>query len=69
MSLNIDSPLGKILTKLLDLVVLQVLFVVTSIPVVTIGAGFSAMFAVCRKLRQCSVYTRRALRATASFIR
>lgn len=52
MSLNIDSPLGKILTKLLDLVVLQVLFVVTSIPVVTIGAGLSAMFAVCRKLRQ-----------------
>ena len=30
MSLNIDSPLGKILTKLLDLVVLQVLFVVIS---------------------------------------
>ena len=52
MSLNANSPLGKILTKLLDLVILQLLFLVTSIPVFTIGAGLSAMFAVCRKLRQ-----------------
>ena len=55
MSLNPDSPLGKILTKLLDLVVLQLYFVLTSIPVFTIGAGLTAMFSVCRKLQQDAV--------------
>lgn len=55
MFLNPDSPLGKILTKLLDLVVLQFYFILTSIPVVTIGAGLTAMFSVCRKLQRDSV--------------
>lgn len=55
MSLNANSPLGKILSKLLDLVILQLFFLVTSIPVFTIGAGLSAMFAVCRKIQQDSV--------------
>lgn len=54
MSLNPDSPLGKVLTKLLDLVVLQLYFILTSIPVFTIGAGLTAMFSVCRKLQQDS---------------
>jgi len=55
MSLNPDSPLGKILTKLLDLLVLQLYFILTSIPVVTIGAGLTAMFSVCRKMHTDAV--------------
>ncbi len=52
MSLRPDSPLGKILTKLLELAVLQLYFILTSIPVFTIGAGLTAMFSVCRKMQR-----------------
>jgi len=51
MSLRSESPLGKILTRLLELAVLQLYFVLTSIPVFTIGAGLTAMFSVCRKMQ------------------
>ena len=55
MLLHPDRPPGKILTGLLDLLVLQLCFLLTSIPVFTIGAGLTAMFSVCRKLQQNSV--------------
>lgn len=46
-----SSPLGKFLSKLLDLFLLQIYFLLTSIPVFTIGAGLTAMFTVCRRIQ------------------
>ncbi len=51
MFMQSGAPLGKFLSKLLDLFVLQVLFLVTSIPVFTIGAGLTAVFSVCRRIQ------------------
>lgn len=48
---KMTSPLGKILSKLLDLFLLQIYFLLTSIPVFTIGAGVTAMFSVCRRIQ------------------
>lgn len=45
------SPFGKILSKLLDLFLLQIYFLITSVPVFTIGAGLTAMFSVCRRIQ------------------
>lgn len=55
MSFHPDSLLGRVLTRLLDLFILEVLFLLTSIPVITIGAGITAMFSVCRKLQSESI--------------
>ena len=49
--LNEDNKVTAALSRITDLVFLQLLFLLTSIPIVTIGAGLSAMFTVCRKLR------------------
>lgn len=51
MFMHSGAPLGKFLSKLLDLFLLQIFFLLTSIPVVTIGAGLTAMFSVCRKIQ------------------
>lgn len=51
MFMHSGAPLGKFLSKLLDLFLLQIFFLLTSIPVVTIGAGLTAMFTVCRKIQ------------------
>lgn len=48
---KVASPLGKNLSKLLDLFLLQIYFLITSIPVFTIGAGLTAMFSVCRRIQ------------------
>lgn len=48
--LSYDSPLGKIGTTLFDLIWLQILVVLTSIPLFTIGASFTAMHTVLLKM-------------------
>ena len=48
--LNEDNKVTAVLSRITDLVYLQLLFLLTSIPVVTIGAGLSALFSVSRKL-------------------
>ena len=55
MKLNLDSGIMRFLARITDLVLLQVLFLLTSLPIVTIGAGLTAMFAVSRKLHQDAV--------------
>ena len=50
-----NSRLGQILTRLGDLILLQLAFLVTSLPVVTIGAGITALYSVSKKLRADSV--------------
>lgn len=53
--LNADNWFNRFLGRLTDLFLLQMLFFLTSIPVVTIGAGICALYSVCRKLRQDSI--------------
>lgn len=54
-NLNSDNWVGRFFGRLADLFLLQLLFILTSIPVVTIGAGICALYCVCRKLRQDSI--------------
>lgn len=50
-----ESGIVQFLSRLADLILLQFAFLITSIPVFTIGTGLTALFSVCRKLRQDSV--------------
>jgi len=47
---NLDSPLMRFLTKLADLMILNILFLITCIPVVTIGAAWTALYYVALKM-------------------
>lgn len=47
--LNLDSPLMQALTKLADLFILNILFILCCIPVITIGASLSALYTVTLK--------------------
>lgn len=44
--LQIDSKLYKIMSKFVDIMLVNVLFIISSIPIVTIGAGISASYTV-----------------------
>lgn len=46
----IDSPVMRFLGRIGDLIVLNLIFVVTSLPVVTIGTALSALYSVAMKL-------------------
>ena len=50
-----NSRLGLILTRLGDLILLQLAFLVTSLPLVTVGAGIAALYSVSKKLKADSV--------------
>ena len=47
---RMDSPLMRFLTKSADLMVLNILFCVTSIPLITIGASWTALYSVTLKM-------------------
>ena len=47
---RMDSPLMRFLTKIADLMVLNILFCVTSIPLITIGACWTALYSVTLKM-------------------
>lgn len=47
---NINNPFWRILSKFADILVLNLLFVFCSIPVITIGASYTALYFVMRKL-------------------
>ena len=47
---NMDSPFWRTLTKFTDILILNLLFVVCSLPVITIGAAYTALYYVMRKL-------------------
>lgn len=55
MKLNMDSGIMRALAKITDLMLLQFMFILTSIPVFTIGAGLTALFSATRKLKHDSV--------------
>lgn len=46
---NLDSPLMQFLTKLTDLVILNLLFLLCCIPIITIGASLTALYTVTLK--------------------
>ena len=45
-----DSPIMRFMTKVADIMLLNLLFILTSLPVFTIGASLSAMYYVSMKL-------------------
>ncbi len=47
---NLDSPFMQLLGKIADLLILDLLWLVCSLPVITIGASTSALYYVCFKL-------------------
>lgn len=48
---NIDSPFMSFLSKIADLIILNLLVVICSIPVVTVGASWTAMYYVLMRIR------------------
>lgn len=49
---SIDSPLMRGMSKVADLMILNLLFILTSIPIITIGASMSAMHYVLIKINK-----------------
>lgn len=47
---NLDSPLYKILSRAVDLVILNFLFLLFCIPIITIGASMTALYSVLIKM-------------------
>lgn len=49
---NLDGPLFTALNKLSDMIILNLLFVVCSLPIITIGASWTALYYVMLKIRE-----------------
>ena len=47
---NMDNPLFRFLSKVADMMILNLLFILCSIPVFTIGASMTAMYYTCLKM-------------------
>ena len=47
---NMDSPMVRFMTKLADLMLVNVLFILSCLPVITIGAAWTALYFVVMKL-------------------
>lgn len=47
---NMDSPIMRFMTKVADIMILNLLFIVTSLPVFTVGASLTALYYVAMKL-------------------
>ena len=47
---SLDSPFMRTMSRIADLMILNLLFIFTSIPIFTIGAGLAAMYTVCFRL-------------------
>lgn len=47
---RIDSPLTRVLNRAVDLVLLNLIFLVTCLPVVTVGASVTALYAVTLRM-------------------
>lgn len=55
MKIAYENYIVQLLSRLCDLILLQAAFLVTSLPILTVGAGITALFAVSRKMREDSV--------------
>ena len=47
---NYDNPIMQFISKIFDLIILNLFFLLVSIPIVTMGASLSALYYVCLKL-------------------
>lgn len=47
---SLDSPFMRTMSRIADLMILNLLFILTSIPIFTIGAGITAMYTVCFRM-------------------
>ena len=47
---NIDNPIMQFISKIFDLVMLNLIFVLSCIPVITVGASLSALYYVSLKI-------------------
>ena len=47
---SLDSPFMRAMSRIADLMILNLLFLFTSIPIFTIGAGLTALYTVCFRL-------------------
>lgn len=47
---NIDSPVMQFLSRITDIIILNILFIVCSLPVITIGASTTALYSVTLKM-------------------
>ena len=47
-----DNIIVRILTKIFDLILLNILFIVCSLPVITIGASITALYTVLLKMTE-----------------
>lgn len=50
--INMDNVIVRILTKIFDLILLNVLFIICSLPVITVGASMTALYAVLLKMAE-----------------
>lgn len=57
---NMDGPVFRFLSKLADLMLLNIVFLICCIPIVTIGASVTAMAYVCMKIRDDEGYVVRS---------
>lgn len=58
---NPDAPFWQLMARIADLIILNIIFVITCIPVVTAGASISALYYMCFKiLRKESPYILRS---------
>ncbi len=49
---KLDGPIHKILSRILDLIILNVIFTICCIPIVTIGASWCALYDVMFKIKE-----------------
>ena len=49
MNFSPDSKFFAVMSKIGDFIVLNLLFVITSIPIITIGASYCALYTTCKK--------------------
>ena len=47
---NLDNPFWKFFSKVCDIIILNAIFIISCIPVITIGASISALYYVCLKM-------------------
>ena len=47
---SLDSKFMQVMSRVADLIILNVIYLVTCLPVVTIGAAGTAMYTVCFRL-------------------
>ena len=45
---NLDSPVMSALSRMADLIIANILFIITSIPIITLGASTTALYTVVR---------------------